>query len=107
MNGTLSNPRHTEPRWPAAMAVIAVGGLRLVLPESLSAGPNWLILAVIVVLLVPTIWARLRGSHGLNQALDYVLNGIITADMEWSLWLLISFLPSRMEAAMPSGSSVG
>jgi hypothetical protein len=98
MNGTLSNPRHTEPRWPAAMAVIAVGGLRLVLPESLSAGPNWLILAVIVVLMVPTIWARLRGSHDLNQALGYVLNGILTADMAWSLWLLVAALPAHKQA---------
>jgi hypothetical protein len=69
-----------------------------VLPESLSAGPNWLLFAVLGVLLVPTLWARWRGSHTLNQALGYLLNGIITADMAWSLWLLIAALPSHKQA---------
>jgi len=80
------------------LALLAVAGLRLVLPESLSAGPNWLLFAVLGVLLVPTLWARWRGSHTLNQALGYLLNGIITADMAWSLWLLIAALPSHKQA---------
>ena len=79
------------------MALLAVGGLRFVLPESLSVGPNWLLLAVLCVLLVPTVMARWRGSHGVNQALGYVLNGIITADMAWSLGLLIAALPAHKQ----------
>ncbi len=94
----MANADHTEPRWPALLALLAVAGLRLVLPESLSAGPNWLLFAVLGVLLVPTLWARWRGSHTLNQALGYLLNGIITADMAWSLWLLIAALPSHKQA---------
>jgi hypothetical protein len=94
----VANTGHTEPRWPALLALLAVAGLRLVLPESLSAGPNWLLFAVLGVLLVPTLWARWRGSHTLNQALGYLLNGIITADMAWSLWLLIAALPSHKQA---------
>jgi hypothetical protein len=94
----VANADHTEPRWPALLALLAVAGLRLVLPESLSAGPNWLLFAVLGVLLVPTLWARWRGSHTLNQALGYLLNGIITADMAWSLWLLIAALPSHKQA---------
>ncbi|HLI78123.1 MAG TPA: hypothetical protein VKV02_14350, partial [Acidobacteriaceae bacterium] len=69
----------TEPRWPAAMALLAVGGLRLALPERLSAGPGWLLLVVVVVLLVPTIWARVGGSHRLNQVLGTAVNGVVTA----------------------------
>jgi hypothetical protein len=94
----MANAHHSEPRWPALLALLAVAGLRLVLPESLSAGPNWLLFAVLGVLLVPTLWARWRGSHTLNQALGYLLNGIITADMAWSLWLLIAALPSHKQA---------
>jgi hypothetical protein len=94
----VANTGHTEPRWPALLTLLAVAGLRLVLPESLSAGPNWLLFAVLGVLLVPTLWARWRGSHTLNQALGYLLNGIITADMAWSLWLLIAALPSHKQA---------
>jgi hypothetical protein len=94
----LGHSKHTEPRWPALLALLAVAGLRLVLPESLSAGPNWLLLVILGILLIPTIWARLRGSWEINQIFGYILNGVITADMAWSLWLLISFLPSHRQS---------
>lgn len=95
-----ATPRDTEPRWPALLALVAVAGLRLVLPQSLEVGPSWLLAAVIGVLLVPTIWARMRGSHALNAVLGYVLNGIITADMAWSLGLLITALPAHKETSL-------
>jgi hypothetical protein len=97
--GTEPRPEpRTEPRWPAILGLLAVAGLRLALPESLSFGPGWLLFAVIALLLVPTIWARRRGSHGLNQALGYVLNAIITADMAWSLALLVAALPTHKQS---------
>jgi hypothetical protein len=82
-----------QPVWPAAVAVLAVGGLHLSLPEPLTFGPSWLLLAVVSVLLVPVNIARLRGSFELNQRLGYVLLGVVTAAMLWSVWLLISSLP--------------
>jgi hypothetical protein len=47
------SPERLEPRWPATLALLAVGGLRLALPESLSLGPAWLLILVIAALLVP------------------------------------------------------
>jgi hypothetical protein len=42
-NKIMANPsQQLEPRWPALLALLVVGGLRLALPESLSAGPDWL-----------------------------------------------------------------
>ena len=86
-----------EPRWPAMLALLAVGGLRLALPKELAWGPEWLILVIVVVLMIPTITARLRGNHTLNQALGYLLTSIVTLDMCWSLYLLIAALPSHKE----------
>lgn len=87
-----------EPRWPAMLALLAIGGLRLALPESLSVGPRWLLLAVIPALSIPTIWARRAGNDRLNQLFGYVLASIVTADMIWSLFLLVMALPSHSEA---------
>jgi len=91
-------PKHLEPRWPAMLALLAVGGLRLALPESLSAGPAWLLIAVVAVLMIPTVWARYRKMDLLNKILGYVLTSIVTLDMVWSLYLLIAALPSHKEA---------
>jgi hypothetical protein len=72
--------------------------LRLALPESLSAGPAWLLIAVVAVLMIPTVWARYREMDMLNKMLGYVLTSIVTLDMVWSLYLLIAALPSKKEA---------
>ncbi|HLH34886.1 MAG TPA: hypothetical protein VKX41_09435 [Alloacidobacterium sp.] len=87
-----------EPRWPAALALVAVGGLRFALPESLSVGPEWLLIAVVLVLIIPLTWARYRGMDRLNQILGYVITSVVTLDMVWSLYLLIAALPSHKEA---------
>src|ERR1700761_4160018 len=90
--------KRLEPRWPAMLALLAVGGLRLALPESLSVGPDWLLIVVVLVLLIPTAWARVRGLHQINQVLGYVVTSLVTADMVWSLGLLVAALPSHKES---------
>jgi hypothetical protein len=93
-----SAPTRLEPRWPAMLALLAVGGLRLALPESLSLGPGWLLITVVGVLMIPTVWARQRGQDTVNRILGYVLTSIVTVDMVWSLCLLIAALPSHKES---------
>jgi hypothetical protein len=93
----MKTPTRTEPRWPAMLALLAVGGLRLALPESLSFGPDWLLLAVVGVLLIPTAWARHRGMDRLTQILGYVLTSIVTLDLIVSLGLLLAALPLHKE----------
>ena len=84
--------RSLQPVWPAALAVLAVGGLHLALPDSLTIGPPWMLLAVVCVLLVPVIIARMRGSFALNQTLGYVLLVVVTVAMVWSLSVLVRSL---------------
>jgi hypothetical protein len=91
-------PNRLEPRWPAMLALLAVGGLRLALPESLSVGPDWLLIAVVGAMLIPTVLARRRGMDSLNKILGYVLTSIVTVDMVWSLCLLIAALPLHKES---------
>jgi hypothetical protein len=90
-------PVRLEPRWPAVLALFAVGGLRLALPPSLSMGPDWLLLVIVGVLIIPTVWARYRGLDNVNKILGYIVTGIVTADMVLSLGLLIAALPSHKQ----------
>ncbi|WP_263356721.1 hypothetical protein [Acidicapsa ligni] len=89
-----------EPRWPAMLGLLAVGGLRLALPEALSIGPSWLLLLLVAILIVPTVWARKLGNDRLNQFLGYVLAATVTVDMIWSLCLLVAALPAHKESPL-------
>ncbi|MES2392227.1 MAG: hypothetical protein V4555_11340 [Acidobacteriota bacterium] len=84
-----------EPRWPAVIALLAVGGLRFALPNALSIGPRWLLLVVVTALLFPTITAHMRGMHTLNMVLGHLLTSVVTLDMAWSLSRLIGALPKH------------
>jgi hypothetical protein len=85
--------KNREPRWPAGVAVLAIGGLYAALPVSIVLpGPRWLVLAIVTVLLLPTIVSHQIGYHYLNQVLGYLLNGVVTLALIISLALLISAL---------------
>lgn len=86
-----------EPRWPAVLALLAVCGLRLTLPQTLAPGPDWLVIALVAALVVPAIFAHHRGYHGANQWLGYGANAVVTLAMIWSLALLVWALPSHRE----------
>jgi hypothetical protein len=86
-----------EPRWPAVLAGLAVGGLFMALPESLSVGPRWLLLVVVITLQIPLYISRRRNQHDFNQVLGQALLGVITLFLVWSLGLLIHALPLHKE----------
>ncbi len=88
----------SEPRWPAVLALLAISALHSALPSYLRVGPDWLLLAVVSVLLVPTVIFHHRGQHVHNQVLGYVILAVITADLIASLGLLVAGLPSRRES---------
>ncbi len=77
------------------LALLAVGGLRLALPEVLAIGPAWLLLVVVGGLLIPTIWAHHAGSYTMNRMLGYAVTSVVTLDMVWSLVLLLRALVSH------------
>src|SRR3979411_1505523 len=87
--------KRLEPRWPASIALLSVGGLRLILPRAFSFGPNWVLLVVVGLLVVPIVWAHYGGLDVLNRVLGHLVTSIVTADMIWSLSLLITTIPDR------------
>ncbi|MGH9639210.1 MAG: hypothetical protein ACRD3Y_04060, partial [Bryobacteraceae bacterium] len=59
----MSSQAKQEARWPAAAALIAAGFMYLGLPEDLSVGPRWLLLAIILVLLAPLVITHRSGRY--------------------------------------------
>jgi hypothetical protein len=86
-----------EPRWLAALALLAIGGIVMALPDPLTLGPRWLVLVLVGGLLVPTVISHRRGHHTLNHVLGLGVNGLVTVAMVGSLALLIKALPTRQE----------
>ncbi len=87
-----------EPRWPSIIAVLSVGGLYWAIPEALSPGPGWLVLAIAAPLSIVAGIFRRQSRYRLNQIVGYALLAIITAAMIGALALLIAALPDRKEA---------
>ena len=87
-----------EPRWPAFVAMLAAAGVYLALPEPLSLGPTWLLLAIIVLLLVPIGISARRGHLRVTRLLTFVANATITIAMIASLILLVRGIPQHVEA---------
>ena len=102
--GTISSPAKiiAAPHWPEVLSMLTVSGLYAVLPPSLVVGgPRWLLLAVVVVLLLPTMIAHRAGHHAINQVLGYILNGVVTAAMIGALARLVQALPAHEETSVP------
>jgi hypothetical protein len=87
----------TEPRWPAVLAVIAIGLLYLVLPERLTLGPNWTLLVLIFMLLIPSLITHRTGNVRLASFLGLALSSFTTLALLWALGSLILGLPKHRE----------
>jgi hypothetical protein len=89
-----------EPRWPAFIAVLAVGGIYTGLPEALTLGPRWLFPSLVLALLIPTVASHHAGRHRLNSILGFLVDVLLTAGLVISVVLLIGALPTRKEGPL-------
>lgn len=84
---------HIESRWPAILSSLAIGLLFYAMPASLTVGPDWLVFAIVAILIVPARLSRRAGRLDLNEIFAYAILGVITLAMLSSLGLLIVRLP--------------
>jgi hypothetical protein len=87
-----------EPRWQALIAIVAVTGLYVALPASLTMGPTWLVPAIVVVLAAPLLVSHRMGQHRLDMALGFTLTSVLTIAMIGSIGFLIGMLPTHRES---------
>jgi hypothetical protein len=100
-------PRTTEPRWPALLALAAVGALHWALPEELTFGPNWLLPLLVLLLMAPAVIARYRGIPRVANVLGHITVALLTVDLIASLVLLITRLPQHKESPLQLLFSAG
>lgn len=70
----------------------------LALPSTLTIGPSWLPLVLIALLMIPVLVFHRQGKENLNQAASYVVLGVITCWMLYSLALLIIGMAHHTES---------
>jgi hypothetical protein len=90
--------RPGEPRWPALLALLAIGGLYGALPSSLTVGPNWLVLILVAALATPAVMFNGAGNLRTRLIFSYAANAVVTVSTIASLLLLISRLPKHKES---------
>src|SRR5689334_2168891 len=106
---TTSQIDQPEPRWQVVLALLAVAGIYMALPNELIVGPSWLLPVLVVVLLVPTVFAHRTGLHSLNHVLGIIINAIITFALIGSVALLVTTIPGGKDpplALLRSGGAL-
>ena len=88
-----------EPRWPVILAVLAAVALPFALPRSLSVLPQWIVAALVTVLIGAAVVTHNVNKHHLNQMFGFTLLIVLTIAQLFSLGRLISALPQHTEVA--------
>src|SRR5436190_21698365 len=84
-----------NPRWAVIFGILAIGFLYLALPESLTFGPNWLLLAIESVLLIPLIFigiTRRPIPHITLRFFGFAVLRVVTLGLSVSIVLLVNRL---------------
>jgi uncharacterized membrane protein len=87
-----------EPRWPAWIAILAVGLLYTALPPYLIIGPRWLFLVIVLLLLLPIIITHFRDHHLLNRVFGLSVTSVVTLGLVVSVFMLIRALPEHLQS---------
>ena len=77
--------------------MLSAAGVFWALPEPLSLGPSWLLLAVILVLMIPIVITHSRGYFKITRMLTFAALALITVALIASLIFLVQGIPSHRE----------
>ena len=95
-------------RWASIVGILSTGVLYAFLPQRLRIGPNWLLLVIEIVALLPLVIVLLIQPEFSNRAIRIyvmILLGIVTLALAISILLLIISLPTNRHAADLLGSA--
>lgn len=89
------------PWWSAALGALVLALLYAALPERLTFGPSWLLLALTIPLLIPLVVSHFMQKplpYAVSRALAFVLLAIVTLALVSAVVLLVVTLPARTQA---------
>ena len=78
-----------SPRWPAILALLAIGCLYLLMSDRVSFGPPWLTLTVIIALLIPLNVAHRRGAPIWARRFALMVTAAVTVAVGVSALLIV------------------
>jgi hypothetical protein len=90
--------RQPEPRWPALVAMLSVNALFFAIPRTLKVGPDWLFVALVLVLTTPAVFFHQQRYSSIIRVLGFIVGSIMTLAMIGSLTLLVARLPLHKES---------
>ena len=90
-------------RWTVLLGIVVIGLFYFALPDNLTIGPSWLLLAIEAIVIIPLIFIR-RSDHPLVpktiRILALVLLGAVTIGLVGSVALLILNLPAEKGSSL-------
>jgi len=89
--------------------MLGAAGVYVALPEPLSIGPSWSLLAIMLVLLAAMSVSHRRGRFDIARILTFIANGLITLALVVALVFLIQGIPMHREpprVLLRSGSAL-
>jgi hypothetical protein len=78
-----------EPRWPAILAAFAAVALHFALPPVMRLDPPWVVAVVVGVLVAIANVARRRGMYDLSNGTSYLVLGVLTLALVYSVVVLL------------------
>ena len=96
-----------EPRWTAALAMLAAAAMPFALPRSLDVLPQWIVATLVCALLIAAVITHNIHQQRLNEFFGYAILIVLTVAQISSLGTLISALPRHTEIAKRLLESAG
>jgi hypothetical protein len=89
----------SEPRWAAALAMLAAAAMPFALPRSLNVVPQWIVAAIVCALLIAAVVTHYIHQPRLNDFFGYSVLIVLTIAQLYSILTLIVALPRHAEIA--------
>lgn len=87
------------PRWPASIAILAIGALYFLVPARVRIGPPWLALAISAGAVAALHVLRRLGMYLATRKVAISLTGLLTLAISTSAVFLVTRLPGGKEPA--------